>query len=178
MCISYSLAMYSWHHSLLIKGKGVIYDENTRKFCDYVIYFQRKNNLVNFLREESALQKNLSSLLRYKMWAAKLRTFWMKIVEQTCKFMTTKRLMVYHTIKNQMIWSNKSVILCILNSNTKCLDVIISHLLTPCTKFAAYNSTTLVILSLLETLFLILKVLLKINELIQVYFSQMLSIFQ
>ena len=66
--------------------------------------------------------------------------------------MTTKRLMVYHTSNNQIIWSNKLVILWIPNPNRKCFDVIISPVLTPGTKSAAYDSTTLAIFSFLQTL--------------------------
>ena len=74
------------------------------------------------------------------------------MIEHACKFMTTKRLTVYHTINNHTIRSNKPVILWIPNPNRKCFDVMISPLLTTCTKSAAYDSTTLVIFSLLEKL--------------------------
>ena len=76
------------------------------------IYFQRNNNLVIVLLEENALQLSLkffSSLLRYTEWVEEFRTFWIKIIEHICKFMTTKRVIVYQTINNQIIWSNESV---------------------------------------------------------------------
>ena len=94
---------------------------------------------------------NSSSSLHYyvKIYSVgrKNKIFRIKIIEHTCKFMTTKWLAVY-----QIIWSNKPVILWIHNPNRKCFDVIISPLLTACTISAAYDSTTLVIFSLLDTL--------------------------
>ena len=40
------------------------------------------------------------------------------------------------------------------NPNRKCFDVIISPILAPCIKSAAYDSTAIVIFSYLETLYL------------------------
>ena len=38
--------MYSWHHSLLTKGDGVICDESARNFCGYVNFLKLMAGLV------------------------------------------------------------------------------------------------------------------------------------
>ena len=134
---------------------GVCVNLNNYKIGNIIkIYFQSKNNLVNGLLEKKCiLIEVLLFIMKIYSVFGKIRNFWIKIIEYTSKFMTTKRLMVYHTINNQIIWSNKPVILWIPNPNRNYFDVIISPLLTPCTKSVAYNSTTFVIFSLLESLF-------------------------
>ena len=105
-----------------------------------------------FAGSKCIVMKVLLFIIKIYSVVAMFRIFWMKIIEHTCKFMATKWLMVYHTINNHRIWSNKPSILWIPNPNRKCFDIIISPLLTPCNKSAAYDSSTLVIFSLLETL--------------------------
>ena len=119
------------------------------------IYLQSKKSLANVLPENKCIVIEVLLFiitLRYTVWIAKNKIFRVKIIEHTCKFMTTKWLAVYHTINYQIIWSNKPVILWIHNPNRKCFDGIIPPLLTAFTESVAYDSTTLVIFSLLDTL--------------------------
>ena len=102
------------------------------------IYLESKKNLVNVLLEKKVtVIEFLLFITKMQNVVAKIRIFCIKIIEHTCKFLTTKQLMVYQTINNEIIWSNKSVILWLPNPNIKCFDVIISLLLNPCTKSAA-----------------------------------------
>ena len=57
------------------------------------IYLQSKKNLANVLPENKCIVIEVLLFiitLRYTVWVAKNKIFRVKIIEHTCKFMTTK----------------------------------------------------------------------------------------